>query len=310
MKLVSIRSENGLKPGAIIGENVLDFTKAAALFPKCGPVGKSLKHILSLGQAGLDTAKALIDAATGESDVFSDVFSPVKSTPLACPLPDPGIIICAGQTYRSHVLEMSKRRGIKNPEMPETPRGFLKNPNAVIGPGDDIVLPASHPNHVDFEGEFAFVIGKDCHDIAGVDAMDYVAGYTLINDVSARDWAGGKGTRDQTLLGKQFPTFCPLGPVLATKDEIPNPASVVLTTHLNGELMQTGRADDLLFPMEEILSWYSRFYQFRAGDIITTGTPGGTGHGRDPKIFLAPGDRIEISVDGIGTLTNNVKSKF
>ena len=180
----------------------------------------------------------------------------------------------------------------------------------MIGPGDDIVLPASHPNHVDFEGEFAFVIGKDCHDIAGVDAMDYVAGYTLINDVSARDWAGGKGTRDQTLLGKQFPTFCPLGPVLATKDEIPNPASVVLTTHLNGELMQTGRADDLLFPMEEILSWYSRFYQFRAGDIITTGTPGGTGHGRDPKIFLAPGDRIEISVDGIGTLTNHVKSKF
>lgn len=308
MKLVTIRAGKGLHPGAVLGHHVLDFTLAAPVL-SCPSPGHSLRHILEQGAKGFDAARALVESAKelGPDGLQkAGAIAALEDAPLAPPLPDPGIIICAGQTYRSHVIEMSKRRGIDNPEMPATPRGFLKNPNAVIGPGDDIILPKAHPDHVDFEGEFAFVIGRECHNIDAKDALDYVAGYTLINDVSARDWAGGKGTRDQTLLGKQFPSFCPLGPVLASRDEIPDPGAVVLTTRLNGEVMQTGRADDLIFPVEEILAWYSRFYRFRPGDIITTGTPGGTGHGREPKVFMKPGDRIEISVDEIGTLANGV----
>jgi 2-keto-4-pentenoate hydratase/2-oxohepta-3-ene-1,7-dioic acid hydratase in catechol pathway len=211
--------------------------------------------------------------------------------------------------YHAHLQEM-------NSAVPDYPTSFVKNSNAVIGPGAPIVLPASHPDMVDWEGEFSVVIGRPCHAVAELDALNYVAGYTLINDVSARDWVGpvseasavmsGVLAWERNLLGKQFPTFCPMGPVLTTKDEIPDPGFVELTTKLNGKTMQSANTDDLVFGVRELIAYYSQWYQFRPGDIITTGSPSGVGFGRNPKIFMHAGDRIEIHASGIGTLSNPV----
>ena len=299
-------------PGALIDGEVVDFACAKALFPETAALPGSLRGILTAGAAALTLARRVVDrVAAAQGDARDDLRSvgivkPLGETKLLAPIPDPGIIISAGQTYRGHVLEMAAKRGIENPELPKTPRGFLKNPNALIGPEAPIRLPRAYPDHVDFEGEFAVVIGRSCHDVTPNEARACIAGYTLVNDVSARDWASGKGTSDQTLLGKQFPTFCPLGPAVVTVDEIDDPHALTLTTTLNGAVMQSEGNDDLIFSLWEIVAHYARFYLLRPGDIITSGTPGGTGHGRDPKVYLKPGDRVEITVGGIGTLGNPV----
>jgi 2-keto-4-pentenoate hydratase/2-oxohepta-3-ene-1,7-dioic acid hydratase in catechol pathway len=313
MKLVNIDCGDGTgTPGLVLGQEVFDFAHAWGKLWVDEAIPGTIRGIIS---ADTDTTAALLsirDQVLNASPELHDrlhedgAFKPLADTPLLAPIPDPGIIISAGQTYRGHVLEMAAKRGIENPELPKTPRGFLKNPNAVIGPEAPIRLPSAYPDHVDFEGEFAVVIGRDCHDVTPDEARTCIAGYTLVNDVSARDWASGKGTRDQTLLGKQFPTFCPLGPAVVTVDEIADPHALTLTTTLNGEVMQSEGNDDLIFSLWEIVAHYARFYLLRPGDIITSGTPRGTGHGHDPKVYLRDGDRVEITVDGIGTLGNPV----
>jgi 2-keto-4-pentenoate hydratase/2-oxohepta-3-ene-1,7-dioic acid hydratase in catechol pathway len=211
--------------------------------------------------------------------------------------------------YREHLREM-------NSAVPDYPTSFIKNNNAIVGPGAPIVLPASHPDMVDWEGEFSVVIGRPCHGVAESEALDYVAGYTLINDVSARDWVApvfaatavmpGVLAWERNLLGKQFPTFCPVGPVLATRDEVPNPDDVQLTTLLNGDTMQSANTDDLVFGVRKLIAYYSQWYRLRPGDILTTGSPSGVGFGRKPPLFMRPGDRIEVRASGVGTLANPV----
>lgn len=312
MRLVTIEDSRGPCAGTLIGDEVLNFRRAGKIFPGSLDIPLSVRTILEGGEDALDRARGLVAQVQGaDGQALSDLrgagaLSPRAEVALGPPVPDPGIIISAGQSYRGHVIEMSRRRGINDPEMPKNPRGFLKNPNALIGPEAAIELPAAYPDHVDFEGEFAVVMGRACHAISAEEARDCIAGYTIVNDVSARDWASGKGTRDETLLGKQFPTFCPMGPALVTKDEIADPHALRLTTTLNGEVMQSEGTDDLIFSFWEIVAWYARFYLLRPGDVITSGTPGGTGHARDPKVYMRPGDRVEITVEGVGTLGNPV----
>ena len=146
--------------------------------------------------------------------------------------------------------------------------------------------------------------------------MDYVMGYTLINDVSARDWSAGVRTQtgimgpilawDRNLLGKQFPTFCPMGPTVVTKDAVKDVRSVHLTTSLNGEVMQSASMEDLIFDVAQLIEYYSQFYMFRPGDILTTGSPSGVGHGRKPPLYMKPGDLMEVRVAEVGTLSNPV----
>ena len=167
---------------------------------------------------------------------------------------------------------------------------------------------------VDFEGEFSFIFAKRCHRVTADQAMDYVAGYTIANDVSARDWIpevfSATGSFDaihaweRNVMGKSFPTFTPCGPVLVTKDEIADPHVLQLTTRLNGEVMQSTKTDDLIFKIPEIIAYFSQWYCFQAGDIVTTGSPSGVGIGRDPHVFMHAGDTIEIEIEGIGTLSN------
>jgi 2-keto-4-pentenoate hydratase/2-oxohepta-3-ene-1,7-dioic acid hydratase in catechol pathway len=167
---------------------------------------------------------------------------------------------------------------------------------------------------LDWEGEFSVVIGKPCHRVKAAQALDYVAGYTIVNDVSARDWVapifsatgvmGPIHAWEHNLLGKMFPTFCPMGPVLATRDDVPDPANVKLQTRLNGEVMQDANTDDLVFSVVQLIEYYSQFYLFRPGDVITTGSPSGVGYGRNPKRFMKAGDVVEVEVEGIGILRN------
>jgi len=169
---------------------------------------------------------------------------------------------------------------------------------------------------IDYEGEMTFVFGKSCHNVSEAEAMGYVAGYTIANDVSARDWVGPIFTVtkpfeaiaawDHNILGKQLPTFCPCGPVIVTKDEIADPHNLQLTVTLNGEVMQSSSTDDLIFNLPQIISYYSKFYRFSPGDIVTTGSPPGVGVGRKPPVFMKPGDVVEVEVEGIGKLSNTV----
>jgi 2-keto-4-pentenoate hydratase/2-oxohepta-3-ene-1,7-dioic acid hydratase in catechol pathway len=213
--------------------------------------------------------------------------------------------------YHEHLREM-------NTPVPEKPAAFAKSAAAMIGSGQPIILPPSNPAMVDWEGEFTVIIGRACHRVKAENALDYVAGYTIVNDVSARDWvapiftASGamKGIHawEHNLLGKMFPTFCPIGPCLATRDEVPDPNDVRIVTRLNGQVMQDANTDDLVFSVPQLIEYYSQFYRFQPGDCITTGSPSGVGYGRNPKVFMKPGDTIEIEVSGVGVLSNPVKA--
>jgi 2-keto-4-pentenoate hydratase/2-oxohepta-3-ene-1,7-dioic acid hydratase in catechol pathway len=225
-------------------------------------------------------------------------------------VPDPGLVLGAGLNYHKHLKEM------KNTPVPERPDSLYKSPAAVIGPGAAIVPPPEYADMVDYEGEFSAVFGRECHRVKAADALDYIAGYTLINDVSARNWVaeifasegkfGPIFAWEHNILGKQFPTFCPMGPALATRDEIADPARVDITTTLNGKVMQSACTDDLIFSLVDLIEYYSRFYRFRPGDVITTGSPAGVGFGREPPVFMKPGDVVEVTVKEIGTLSNPI----
>ena len=182
--------------------------------------------------------------------------------------------------------------------------------------GDQIILPPIRADMVDWEGEFAAVIGRTCHNVTETEALEYVAGYTILNDVSARDWVApafqAEGTIpsivawEHNILGKLFPTFCPMGPVIVTSNEIRNPHNLGIQTRLNGEVVQDSNTSDLVFDLNHIISYYSQFLTFLPGDIIATGSPSGVGYGRRPQKFMRAGDTIEVSVECIGTLTNKV----
>lgn len=212
----------------------------------------------------------------------------------------PSAIICIGLNYVEHF----KETGMKLPEFPVI---FMKNPFSVIGPNEDIVLPSScrNPLQVDYEVELAIVIGKPAKNVSKDDAMQYVAGYTIANDVSARTWqmkAGGH----QWIRGKSFDTFCPIGPALVTSDELVNPNALDLQCRLNDEVMQTGNTSDMIFPIERLIEYLSEDTTLMPGTLILTGTPSGVGFIRNPPVFLKPGDRLELYIEKIGTLTNSV----
>ncbi|QTA93085.1 fumarylacetoacetate hydrolase family protein [Desulfonema magnum] len=223
----------------------------------------------------------------------------VRVKKLLAPL-QPTAILCIGLNYRQH----AKETGIKLPDYPVL---FMKNPAAVTHPGDPVVLPPSclEPPQVDYEAELVVVIGKPAKDVSAKDALDYVLGYTAANDVSARRWqkhAGG----GQWVRGKSFDTFCPLGPELVTADEIPDPQTLRLRCILNNEVMQDSNTSDMIFSVAELIEFLSESTTLLPGTVILTGTPSGVGFVREPPVYLKSGDVVEISVEGIGSLSNPV----
>ena len=213
----------------------------------------------------------------------------------------PSAILAIGLNYHHHAVETGL-------EIPKYPVLFMKNPASVTNPGDPILLHPScmEPPEVDFELELAVVIGKAAKDVSVAEALDYVLGYTVANDVSARRWQGGRGS-GQWVRGKSFDTFCPLGPELVTADELTDPQNLHMTCALDGRVMQDANTSDMIFPVAELISFLSTGTTLLPGTVILTGTPSGVGFTRKPPVFLMPGNTVDMTVEGIGTLSNPVK---
>jgi acylpyruvate hydrolase len=219
-----------------------------------------------------------------------------ESVRLRAPVPRPTKLILVGLNYRDHAEEA----GMKIPEVPTI---FSKYANCVIGPGDAIKIPKVSAM-IDYEAEYAFVIGRTGRDIPADRAMDYVAGYTIVNDVSCRDYQMKTG---QWMIGKTFDTFAPMGPYLVTRDEIADPHNLEISLHLNGQRMQHSNTRNLIFKTEHLIAFLSQVFTFEPGDVVSTGTPGGVGFARKPPVFMKAGDRVRVEVEGLGALENPVE---
>jgi 2-keto-4-pentenoate hydratase/2-oxohepta-3-ene-1,7-dioic acid hydratase in catechol pathway len=211
------------------------------------------------------------------------------------PIDRPGKIICIGLNYRDHAEE----QGVP---LPEAPLLFAKWQNALIGPEEPIVIPPI-VTKCDYEAELGVVIGSRVRDVSAENALDAVAGYICVNDVSARDlqFADGQWTR-----GKSPDTFCPVGPRLVPRDEVPDPQNLAIRAVLNGETRQESTTANMVFGVADLIAYVTRTITLEPGDLIATGTPAGVGAFRDPPAFMQPGDEITIEIEGLGSLTNPV----
>jgi 2,4-diketo-3-deoxy-L-fuconate hydrolase len=211
------------------------------------------------------------------------------------PVPRPGKLICIGLNYRDHAKE-------SNMPLPEKPVVFSKFSSAVIAPGEPVVIPRT-TRQVDYEAELAVVIGRRAKNVSADRALDYVLGYTALNDVTARDFQFGDG---QWQRGKSCDTFAPMGQAIITTDEIPDPHKLAIKLKLNGQIMQDSNTDQLIFGVPQLIEFISQTITLEPGDVIATGTPAGVGFARQPPVFLQPGDEMEVLIEGMGGLGNPV----
>jgi acylpyruvate hydrolase len=279
MRLVSYDDGRGPRAGVLTGEEVIPLSHPA----------RSVRGLLgALDAAGL--------AELGERATAAPERVRVADVRLLAPVPDPEKIICLGLNYRDHAAESGQ-------EIPKAPMWFAKFANSLIGAGEAIVLPAAHPDYVDYEAELAVVIGRTATNVDAASALRYVAGAMPFNDVSARDL---QFQNPLWTSGKAVDTFAPCGPALVTLDEIRDLGALGLRTRVNGELLQKGNTHDLIFGVAETIAWLSRTVTLVPGDIIATGTPAGVGASKNR--FLRAGDQVEVEVDGLGVLRNPVQS--
>ena len=229
-----------------------------------------------------------VAAASGETRDLASI----RDHEWAPVVPAPGKIVCVGLNYRAHILEMGR-------ELPEYPTLFAKYPEALVGPYDDIALPAVAAQAVDWEAELAVVIGATARRISKADASAHIAGYSVMNDVTMRDY---QYRSPEWFQGKTFEATAPFGPVLVTSDEF-TPGGM-LRGAVDGELVQQTPTNDLVFGPESLVAYISEIFTLNPGDVIVTGTPGGVGHARKPARYLAAGMTLTTSVDGIGELRN------
>ncbi|MCA9472613.1 MAG: fumarylacetoacetate hydrolase family protein [Nitrospirales bacterium] len=213
----------------------------------------------------------------------------------------PPTILCIGLNYKAHAEETGAK-------LPEFPVLFIKAANTLNHPEEPIMIPRVAPGQVDYECELAVIIGRSAKNVKKAEALDYVLGYTCANDVSARRWqkeGGGK----QWCRGKSFDTFCPLGPHLVTRDDIPNPNDLRISTRLNGEVMQNSNTSDMIFDIPSLISFLSQSTTLLPGTTILTGTPSGVGFTRTPPVFLEHGDQVTVEIEQIGALKNPVQDE-
>lgn len=311
MQLVTIDVNGDGAAGVLVGDNVFIPSNAGRLIPEVAAIPRSVKDIIGAGESALGSLKRALDKLPKiKSDLTeAGALKQSHSIRFLAPIPRPTLILSCGMNYHEHLKEM-------NTPVPPTPTAFTKNAASVIGSGEPIRLPKAAPDMVDWEGEFTVVIGKPAFSVTETEALDHVAGYTIINDVSARDWVApvfaAKGTMpsilawEHNILGKQFPTFCPFGPTIVTADEVGDVSDLKLETRHNGQVMQKTTTADLVFNVPKLIAYFSKFYRLMPGDLITTGSPSGVGYGRNPKVFMKAGDTIEVEVERTGILRNPV----
>ncbi|GHD52365.1 fumarylacetoacetate (FAA) hydrolase [Thalassobaculum fulvum] len=280
MKLVTYEAADRARVGLVHDGRVADLAE----------LGIDAADMLQLLRSGLDRLAAAARRGLPAG-------RPLDEVRLLAPVPRPGKIIGVGRNYRAHAAE----GGL---ETQEKPRLFTKVPSSVTGPDGPVEKPAI-VTKLDWEAEIAVVVGRTMRDVPEDRALDYVAGYTLLNDVSAREFQFDVKP-PQTSFAKSMDGFCPMGPWLVTADEIPDPGHLRLTCRVNGALMQDGNTRDMIFPIPLILSYVSRYLALEPGDVIATGTPDGVGVFRKPPVFLQPGDRVEVACPAIGVLGNTV----
>jgi 2-keto-4-pentenoate hydratase/2-oxohepta-3-ene-1,7-dioic acid hydratase in catechol pathway len=280
MRLVTYEHGGQRSTGVLTDAGVIDLPSASS-----GNLPADMLALLQQGDTAIEQAK---NAATkGQAIPLADVH-------LCAPVPQPGKIIGIGLNYKDHAAEGGR-------ETPEYPMVFTKATSAVIALGEPIRIPKV-TQAVDFEGELALVIGKRAKDVPPEDALNYVAGYTICNDVSGRDYQRRSGPG----VGKSFDTFAPLGPAIVTRDEIPDPHVLDIRTVVSGEEMQHSNTQYLIFNIHYLIDYLSHIFPLEPGDVITTGTPAGVGAFRNPPRFLKPGDTVRIEVEGVGVLDNPV----
>jgi acylpyruvate hydrolase len=290
MRLVSYASgaPGEWRAGVVVGDHVVDAERAGvALANGAGPLD-TVRRVLGLGDrlGELASAAAASDEAVG---ALSDLR-------LGPPVPDPDKILCIGLNYRAHADETQI-------DAPAVPTAFAKFRNSLVGDGAAIVIPpAAH--EVDYEGELAVVIGRRCRRVRPGEALAAVAGVMALNDVSARDL---QMQTPQWTAGKAVDTFSPCGPALVLLDEVDDLQDLRLTTRVNGQVVQDARTSQMIFGVAEIIAFLSSVMTLEPGDVIATGTPDGVGYTRDPPLFLQPGDRVVVDVEGVGTLHNVVE---
>jgi len=291
MKLVTYRRYDVTERlGAITEKGVVDLRRAARDAGVSEEPFASMMLFLSGGDSLTKEAQKLLGAASTESLV------PSANVRLLPPLPRPGKIVAVGLNYRDHAMES----GAAQP--PKLPILFAKFPNSISGPEDPIVIPVGDPQ-VDWEAELAVVIGQKGKAIPAARAFEYIAGYMPLNDVSAREWQFGDR---QWVRGKSPDTFCPIGPHLTTRDDVPDPHSLAICSRVNGRTMQNSNTSKLIFNVPYLVEFISAAITLEPGDIIATGTPEGVGVFRKPPIFLKPGDVVEIEIERLGILRNPV----
>lgn len=314
MRLVTFAYGGAHRVGVLDDDHVIDVNRAyAALLTQRGDlradamaealVPAEMISLLEAGERGLAAIREALEYVheglrSGEQVAAwrrdGVVFS-AREVRLKAPIPRPGKLILLGLNYRDHAEETGQ-------QIPEVPTLFSKYPNSVVGPGAPILIPRA-TEQIDYEAEFAFVIGRRGYEIPREHALEYVVGYTIVNDVSARDY---QFVTSQWMVGKTFDSHCPMGPALVLKDEIPDPHALDIRLSIAGEVLQASNTQQLIFKIPETVAYLSRIMTLEPGDVISTGTPAGVGFTRKPPRWLRPGETVRVEIAGLGVLENPV----
>jgi acylpyruvate hydrolase len=287
MYIVSYRSQGPWRAGILHDSLLVD---AATLNPLSYP-----STVRALLETGSSTIEQLLDQARAAFDRKSEQIIPLEKVELGPPVPDPDKIICLGLNYNEHAMELQM-------DTFKVPPIFAKFRNTLCGPTSPIVIPRVS-TQIDYEGELAVVIGRRCKEVSEREALTYVAGYTIMNDVSARDL---QMQSSQWTAGKVLDTFAPMGPGIVPASDISDPQTLQILTRLNGVTLQNGNTRDMIFSVARTIAFLSSLMTLLPGDLIATGTPSGVGFKRQPPVFLKAGDIVEVEIERIGMIRNPV----
>lgn len=295
MKLVSFELGGSWKPGVILGSTVfnVEILLKSQIATEAPPVSGLRDLLREHGGALPDLSRRLVEAARENPRAEVGALGGVRLGP---PVPDPAKVLCIGLNYNDHVAETGRA-------LPSHPDIFAKFASTLIGPFDEIACSAITPN-LDFEGELAIVIGRECRAVAAENALDFVAGVMVLNDITARDLQY-RGT--QWLAGKAVDASTPCGPALVTLDEVGDVQNLDIKTYVNGVQVQSSNTRYMIFPVRQLVAYISYFLTLSPGDVITTGTPQGIGAKRNPPLWLKPGDTVDVDLQNVGTLRNVIR---
>lgn len=295
MKLLSVVTTKGTSLAAELPSGILVFSEATELLRGDTASLPATLGAAITGEGGLDRLLPLLQSAATHPDAGKFTV-PEASVKIAMPFM-PGNVFCVGLNYRDHAAE-------SNAPIPQQPVLFAKWTSAMIGPGQPIVVPPD-TLEVDYEAELGVVVGKKCRGVSTEDALNYVAGYVCVNDISARDF---QRTDGQWVRAKSQDSFGPFGPFLVTRDELANPQDLGIRCSVNGRTLQNSNTREMIFGVRELIAFISRGITLHPGDLISTGTPPGVGFAQKPPVFLHAGDEVVVEIDGVGRLSNPVKA--